>query len=171
MISPKRWSRSSRSSSTRSRRKTSRTDRDEHLARIFARTACKIRGRSLTSRVASYDPFRHIDVISSVSVTGVHSPVGIEVTTMAEQGFSGKRTAEIVDITYRQLDYWARTDLVKPSLAQATGGGSRRSTPTISLNSRSSRACSTPVSDLSRSARCSPTCGTSSVKMLPAPTS
>ena len=26
---------------------------------------------------------------------------------MAEQGFSGKRTAEIVDITYRQLDYWA----------------------------------------------------------------
>ncbi len=62
-----------------------------------------------------------------MSVTGVHSPVGIEgVTTMAEQGFSGKRTAEIVDITYRQLDYWARTDLVKPSLAQATGSGSRR---------------------------------------------
>ena len=45
---------------------------------------------------------------------------------MAEQGFSGKRTAEIVHITYRQLDYWARTDLVKPSLAQATGSGSRR---------------------------------------------
>ena len=45
---------------------------------------------------------------------------------MAETGFSGKRTAEIVDITYRQLDYWARTDLVKPSLAQAKGSGSRR---------------------------------------------
>ena len=45
---------------------------------------------------------------------------------MPEQGFSGKRTAEIVDITYRQLDYWARTNLVKPSLAQATGSGSRR---------------------------------------------
>lgn len=45
---------------------------------------------------------------------------------MGEQGFSGKRTAEIVDITYRQLDYWARTDLVKPSMAQATGSGSRR---------------------------------------------
>ena len=40
---------------------------------------------------------------------------------MTEQGFSGKRTAEIVDITYRQLDYWARTDLVKPSMAEATG--------------------------------------------------
>ena len=25
----------------------------------------------------------------------------------------------LVGITYRQLDYWARTDLVKPSLAEA----------------------------------------------------
>ena len=43
-----------------------------------------------------------------------------------EEGFSGKRTAEIVGITYRQLDYWARTDLVRPSLADARGSGSRR---------------------------------------------
>ena len=43
---------------------------------------------------------------------------------MNEHGFSGKRTAEIVDITYRQLDYWARTDLVRPSLAEATGSAS-----------------------------------------------
>jgi DNA-binding transcriptional MerR regulator len=42
------------------------------------------------------------------------------------QGFSGKRTAEIVGITYRQLDYWARTDLIRPSLADAKGSGSRR---------------------------------------------
>ena len=41
-------------------------------------------------------------------------------------GFSGKRTAEIVGITYRQLDYWARTDLIRPSLADAKGRGSRR---------------------------------------------
>ena len=41
-------------------------------------------------------------------------------------GFSGTRAAKVVGITYRQLDYWARTDLVKPSLAQATGSGSRR---------------------------------------------
>ena len=41
-------------------------------------------------------------------------------------GYSGKRTAEIVGITYRQLDYWARTDLVRPSLADAQGSGSRR---------------------------------------------
>jgi len=42
------------------------------------------------------------------------------------EGFSGKRTAEIVGITYRQLDYWARTDLIRPSLEDAKGSGSRR---------------------------------------------
>ncbi len=42
------------------------------------------------------------------------------------EGFSGKRAAEIVGITYRQLDYWARTDLVRPSLRAAQGSGSRR---------------------------------------------
>ena len=45
---------------------------------------------------------------------------------MTQHGFSGKRTAEIVDITYRQLDYWTRTDLVRPSMAEAAGSGSRR---------------------------------------------
>ena len=43
-----------------------------------------------------------------------------------QQHFSGKRTAEIVGISYRQLDYWARTDLVRPSVTPATGSGSRR---------------------------------------------
>ena len=38
-----------------------------------------------------------------------------------EEGYPGKRAAEIAGITYRQLDYWARTDLVMPSLARATG--------------------------------------------------
>jgi DNA-binding transcriptional MerR regulator len=41
-------------------------------------------------------------------------------------GFSGTATAEIVGISYRQLDYWARTDLVRPSLSDASGSGSRR---------------------------------------------
>lgn len=42
------------------------------------------------------------------------------------EGFPGQRAAEIVGITYRQLDYWARTDLVRPSLRDAAGSGSRR---------------------------------------------
>ena len=42
------------------------------------------------------------------------------------EGYSGKVAAEIVGITYRQLDYWTRTDLIDPELASATGSGSRR---------------------------------------------
>ena len=44
-----------------------------------------------------------------------------------EEGFSGRKTAEVVGISYRQLDYWARTDLIRPSLSDASGSGSRRS--------------------------------------------
>lgn len=47
-------------------------------------------------------------------------------TSSLAQSFTGKRTAEIVGITYRQLDYWARTDLVRPSIADAKGSGTRR---------------------------------------------
>jgi DNA-binding transcriptional MerR regulator len=43
-----------------------------------------------------------------------------------DEGFTGQRAAEVVGITYRQLDYWARTDLVRPSLRDAAGSGSRR---------------------------------------------
>ena len=50
---------------------------------------------------------------------------------MNAEGFSGREAADIVGITYRQLDYWARTDLIRPSLADAKGSGSRgASTPT-----------------------------------------
>ena len=42
------------------------------------------------------------------------------------RGFSGTAAAQVVGITYRQLDYWARTDLVRPSLADAAGSGTQR---------------------------------------------
>ncbi len=46
---------------------------------------------------------------------------------LAEQlGYSGTQTAKVVGISYRQLDYWARTDLIRPSLSDAKGSGSRR---------------------------------------------
>ena len=45
---------------------------------------------------------------------------------MQQDGYTGRRTAEIVGISYRQLDYWARTDLIRPSLVDAAGSGSRR---------------------------------------------
>ena len=45
---------------------------------------------------------------------------------MNESGYSGTQAAKVVGITYRQLDYWARTDLIRPSLTDAAGSGSRR---------------------------------------------
>ena len=45
---------------------------------------------------------------------------------MEETGYRGPQTCKIVDITYRQLDYWTRTGLVAPSVQPATGSGSQR---------------------------------------------
>jgi DNA-binding transcriptional MerR regulator len=45
---------------------------------------------------------------------------------LGEPGFSGSQVCAVVGITYRQLDYWARTDLVRPSLADARGSGTQR---------------------------------------------
>ena len=42
------------------------------------------------------------------------------------EGFSGPQVCGLVGITYRQLDYWARTGLLIPSIATATGSGSKR---------------------------------------------
>ncbi len=45
---------------------------------------------------------------------------------MSEEGFRGPQVCAIVGITYRQLDYWARTDLLRPSIADARGSGTQR---------------------------------------------
>ena len=43
-----------------------------------------------------------------------------------DDGFSGTQAAKVVGITYRQLDYWARTKLVEPSVRSAGGSGTQR---------------------------------------------
>jgi DNA-binding transcriptional MerR regulator len=43
-----------------------------------------------------------------------------------EQGFRAPEVAKIVGISYRQLDYWARTELVTPSVQDAGGSGTQR---------------------------------------------
>ena len=40
--------------------------------------------------------------------------------------YSGLQASKVVGISYRQLDYWARTDLIRPSIADAHGSGSQR---------------------------------------------
>lgn len=49
-----------------------------------------------------------------------------EVAGALAGGFFGPQTAELVGISYRQLDHWSRQGLVRPSVAQASGSGSRR---------------------------------------------
>src|SRR5262245_14983192 len=44
-----------------------------------------------------------------------------------DAGFRGPQVCAIVGITYRQLDYWARQGLVRPSIADARGSGTQRS--------------------------------------------
>src|SRR5213596_2129151 len=43
-----------------------------------------------------------------------------------EIGYRGPQVCKIVGITYRQLDYWARTGLVRPSVMDANGSGTQR---------------------------------------------
>jgi DNA-binding transcriptional MerR regulator len=41
-------------------------------------------------------------------------------------GYRGPTACSAAGITYRQLDYWARTDLVVPSVRSASGSGTQR---------------------------------------------
>jgi DNA-binding transcriptional MerR regulator len=41
-------------------------------------------------------------------------------------GYRGPTACSAAGITYRQLDYWARTELVVPSIRSAAGSGSQR---------------------------------------------
>lgn len=45
---------------------------------------------------------------------------------LEERGFRGPQVCKIVGITYRQLDYWARTGLLRPSITDARGSGTQR---------------------------------------------
>ncbi len=48
---------------------------------------------------------------------------------MTEQlidGYRAPQVCSLVGISYRQLDYWARTGLITPSVQKASGSGSQR---------------------------------------------
>ena len=44
----------------------------------------------------------------------------------SDTGYRGPTACNAAGITYRQLDYWARTGLVEPTVRGATGSGSQR---------------------------------------------
>lgn len=45
---------------------------------------------------------------------------------ITEIGYRGATACAAAGISYRQLDYWARTDLVEPSVRTAMGSGTQR---------------------------------------------
>lgn len=42
------------------------------------------------------------------------------------RGYRGPDVADLVGISYRQLDHWTRTDLVRASVREASGSGTQR---------------------------------------------
>lgn len=45
---------------------------------------------------------------------------------MSASGYGARAVLQLIGISYRQLDHWARTGLVRSSVRQASGRGSRR---------------------------------------------
>ena len=43
-----------------------------------------------------------------------------------EDGFSTTQACKLAGVTYRQVDYWARTNLLRPSVREAGGSGRPR---------------------------------------------
>jgi DNA-binding transcriptional MerR regulator len=59
----------------------------------------------------------------------VHESDSVEGPLVGEDGDTGYRgvtACQAVGISYRQLDYWARTTLVVPSIRDASGSGTQR---------------------------------------------
>jgi DNA-binding transcriptional MerR regulator len=64
---------------------------------------------------------------------GPEGPQGVQTALFAKEqaggppiGYRGPTACTVAGITYRQLDYWARTGLVEPSIRPAAGSGSQR---------------------------------------------
>lgn len=57
---------------------------------------------------------------------GVLFTEGLRKTPDDLVGYRGPTACHAAGITYRQLDYWARTNLVEPSIRSAHGSGSQR---------------------------------------------
>ncbi len=62
----------------------------------------------------------------SGTTTDRAAQLALDVGDEARVGYRGPTVCRIVGITYRQLDYWARTGLVEPGMRKAEGSGTQR---------------------------------------------
>jgi DNA-binding transcriptional MerR regulator len=58
--------------------------------------------------------------------TTLASPINAHYEDEFIDGYRAPVACEVAQITYRQLDYWARHNVVEPSLVAAAGSGSQR---------------------------------------------
>lgn len=77
-------------------------------------------GRHDDPRVSASPPAKDVLQKQGLLFEGDFSPVPEDV------GFRGPTACHAAGITYRQLDYWARTGLVEPTVRNATGSGTHR---------------------------------------------
>jgi DNA-binding transcriptional MerR regulator len=56
----------------------------------------------------------------------LQAPTTSDTVGQSVEGFRGPVVCTLIGITYRQLDYWARTGLLRPSIADARGSGTQR---------------------------------------------
>lgn len=69
------------------------------------------------------------DLQQELELSSLEGPVQetlFDIGPSDEVGYRVPIACQVAGITYRQLDYWARTDLVKPSIRGAKGSGSQR---------------------------------------------
>jgi DNA-binding transcriptional MerR regulator len=82
---------------------------------------CRIRTRCALTAVGRQE----IDVLDQSPEQGaLFTEPGLG--TDDSVGYRGPTACAAAGITYRQLDYWARTDLVVPTVRSAAGSGSQR---------------------------------------------
>jgi len=89
---------------------------------IRAVSTKEARRDGLSAGPSSSGAERHVEASAPTGPTSTDASSGHGVET----GFRGPQVCNIIGITYRQLDYWARTDLLRPSLTDARGSGSQR---------------------------------------------
>ncbi|WP_369047135.1 MerR family transcriptional regulator [Sinomonas sp. P10A9] len=80
------------------------------------------------------NPTREHGELRHTSAAGAEVPAGTQGLLFdddlpeldEEAGYRGPTACKAAGITYRQLDYWARTGLVEPTVRGAAGSGSQR---------------------------------------------
>lgn len=69
---------------------------------------------------------RSVVTLSACTGQAVQGELFTVPDTQATRGYRGAIASKAAGITYRQLDYWARKQIVEPSITPSHGSGSRR---------------------------------------------